>query len=52
MTESVDWMELLADARIVKRQFLDDLIREANEILALVVASIRAGRGNSGRERA
>ena len=42
--ETLYWMELLVDAAIVKRARLADLIREGNEILALVVASRKTAR--------
>jgi four helix bundle protein len=42
--ESAYWMELLIEASIVKRNRLADLLNEANEILAMVVASIRTSR--------
>lgn len=42
--ESIYWMELLIDARIVKQALLADLIQEGNEILALVVASRKTAR--------
>jgi len=42
--ESLYWLELLIDAGIVKKTLLADLIKEANEILALVVASRKTAR--------
>lgn len=47
--ESLFWLDLLADAEIVKRERLDDLIAEGNEILSIVVSSIRTSRDNEGR---
>jgi four helix bundle protein len=43
--ETIFWMELLIDADIVKRSRLDDLLREANEIVSMVVTSIKTARG-------
>ncbi len=45
--ESLYWMELMVRAGAVKQQALDDLMKEANEILSLVVASIRTARSHS-----
>src|SRR5215471_5353478 len=42
--ETLYWMELLIDAGIVKRARLASLIKEGNEILALVVASRKTAR--------
>jgi four helix bundle protein len=40
--ESLYWMELMVRAGVMKRQALEELMKEANEILSLVVASIRS----------
>ena len=42
--ESAYWMEPLIEASIVKKSRVSDLLDEANEILAMVVASIRTCR--------
>jgi len=42
--ESIYWMELLIEANIIRKDLLLGLIQEANEILAMVVASIRTSR--------
>ncbi|HEV3021146.1 MAG TPA: four helix bundle protein [Pirellulales bacterium] len=42
--ESIFWMELLVDSKMVKSQLVTDLMGEANEILAMVVASIRTAK--------
>jgi len=44
--ESLYWMDLLIESRLVRAALLDDLVREADEILALVVASIKAARSH------
>jgi four helix bundle protein len=46
--ESLFWMELLVDNNLVKPSLLQDLINEADEILAIVVASAKTAR-SSGR---
>jgi four helix bundle protein len=43
--ETVYWMELLIDAEIVKRSLISDLLKEADEILSIVVTSIKTARG-------
>jgi four helix bundle protein len=42
--ESLFWMELLVEAEIVKPKLLAALMTESNEILAMVVASIKTAR--------
>jgi four helix bundle protein len=42
--ESLFWMELLVDNNLVKQARLRDLMREGNEILAIVVASAKTAR--------
>ena len=42
--ESVYWLELLADGALVRKELVADLMREANEILAMVVASIKTAK--------
>jgi four helix bundle protein len=42
--EAIYWMELLIEARVAKAERLTDLMREAQEILAMVVSSIRTAR--------
>ena len=43
--ETMYWMELLIDADIVKRSRISDLLSEADEILSMVVTSIKTGHG-------
>jgi four helix bundle protein len=43
--ETIYWMELLIDAEIVKRSRISELIKEADEILSIVVTSIKTARG-------
>jgi four helix bundle protein len=42
--ESLYWMELLVESGKVRAALLKDLMKEADEILSLVVASIRTAR--------
>lgn len=51
--ESVYWIELLTDSRIVEAKDVAPLIGEANEIIAMTVASIKTLRAkNRAREAA
>jgi four helix bundle protein len=43
--ESMFWIELLIDAGILRRTRVNDLLAEADEILAIVVSSIKTARG-------
>jgi four helix bundle protein len=45
--ESSYWLELLTESGIVKQARLKDLMSEANEITAMVVASIRTARAQT-----
>jgi four helix bundle protein len=45
--EAIYWMEMLAEAGLVKAKRLQSLITEAGEILAIIVASLRTSRKNS-----
>jgi four helix bundle protein len=42
--ESLFWMELLVENNLVKPARLGDLMKEANEILSIVVASAKTAR--------
>lgn len=42
--ETVFWLELLVDARIVPAERLGTLIREANELISIFVASLRTAK--------
>ncbi len=44
--ESVYWMELLIKGEYVKASQLEPLLQEANELVRIVVASIKTARGN------
>lgn len=44
--ESGYWLEILIDAAIVKQELVADLLREAGELTAISVTSIRTSRRN------
>jgi four helix bundle protein len=44
--ESIYWIELLVDAGLMKRDHVADLLKEADEILSIVVSSINTARGS------
>jgi four helix bundle protein len=46
--ESIFWMELLIDNDLMKPARLKNLMQEGNEILAMIVASVKTARSNSG----
>jgi four helix bundle protein len=47
--ESLFWMELLVDNNLVKAGRLDELMKEADELLAIVVSSAKTARTSNGR---
>jgi len=49
--ESLYWQELLVESGIVKESLLADLMREGNEILAIVVATRKTTRARGVRRR-
>lgn len=42
--EAVFWMELLVESKLVSEKLLGNLMQEGNELLAIVVASIKTAR--------
>jgi four helix bundle protein len=44
--ESVYWLELIAESGMIKPQRLAEITREANEITAIIVATIKRAREN------
>lgn len=44
--ESIYWMELLIECELIKQNLLEGLLSEANQILAMVVASINMAKQN------
>ncbi|MFW6132459.1 MAG: four helix bundle protein [Planctomycetota bacterium] len=49
--ETAYWMELIAEAKLLPPKRLEPLITEANEIVAIIVASINTARGGKRRPR-
>ena len=47
--ESIYWMELLIESGLVKQNLLDDLLSEADQLLAMVVASINTAKQNKNK---
>ena len=45
--ESAYWSEMLTDAGFVKPSLVEPLLREANEITAIIVSSIKTSRRNT-----
>jgi four helix bundle protein len=45
--ETVFWLELLSEGGIVRREKLDALLNEANELTSIFVASLRTAKGIS-----
>jgi four helix bundle protein len=43
--ETIYWLELLVETKIVESSRVDSLLKETNEIVAMVVASIKTLRG-------
>jgi molybdopterin-guanine dinucleotide biosynthesis protein A len=42
--ETVFWLECPIDSAIVKKELLEDLLKEANELVAIFAASYRTAR--------
>ncbi len=42
--ESIYWMELLVDGKLIKESLLEKLMDEANQILSIVVSSIKTSK--------
>ena len=45
--EAIYWMELRIEGGFAQKEDLADFLREANEILSMVVASIKTARSRS-----
>ena len=39
--ETVYWLEIMEESQLIEKEVLEDVKREANEILSMVVASIK-----------
>ena len=48
LDETVYWLELLADAKILPQERLTDLQKETDELLAIFVASVKTAKKNKG----
>jgi four helix bundle protein len=44
--ETIYWIELLVESDLIKKERVVNLLDEANQIVAIVVSSIRTARGN------
>jgi four helix bundle protein len=44
--EVVYWIEMLVDCDLVKQKLVEPLLTEANEIVSIIVSSIRTARAN------
>ncbi len=47
--ETIYWMELLVESGLVNQERLAELLNEANEILAIVVASIKTAKSRKAK---
>ena len=47
LDESLYWMELLIEAKIVTENLLNNLMNEGNELLSIVVTSIKTAKSRS-----
>ena len=47
--ESQGWIEMIADAGLVKKERVEELIKEAGELTAMTVASIKTARRNKAK---
>lgn len=48
--ETCYWLELITDLKLVKPERLSDLLQESQEILAIIVSSIRSARSRSSKQ--
>ncbi len=44
--ETVYWLELLADVKLVDQEYVQPMLNESNEIVKIAVASIKTARNN------
>jgi four helix bundle protein len=49
--ESLFWIDVLTTLELVQSKRVEDLRREANEILSITVSSIKTARRNATRDR-
>ena len=50
--ETVFWIELLAETGVIRAQRTEDLLMEANELVAIFGASLRTSKSGSHRSNA
>jgi hypothetical protein len=50
LDESLYWMDLICEEELVRPDRLKDLMSEANELLAMTVASIKTAKDNNRRK--
>jgi len=48
--ESLYWMEMLVEAELVSENRLADLMKEANELIAILTASVKTARSHLARK--
>lgn len=46
LEETADWLELLIEGEIVSRALLDDLYKEADELIAIFVTCVKKAKGH------
>jgi len=51
LDESLYWMELLIEAKVLKEHLLNDLMEEGNELLSIVVSSIITAKGKKNNSK-
>jgi four helix bundle protein len=44
--ESIYWMELLVESELMRKERIEDLMDEANQLVSIFVSSINTARGN------
>ena len=49
--ESLYWMEILIESSIVPQERLINLMNEANELIAILTASVKTARSNSSKSK-
>ena len=49
--ESIFWLELITDLNLLKKELVSFLLQEANEILAIMIASSNSARKNNNKAK-
>ena len=49
--ETLYWMGLLIEANLVRKELLENLMQEADELLSIIIASINTTRGSKRKAR-